>query len=309
MELVRRRRRVGLVLSGGGARGFAHIGVANMLEHAGITPEVIAGTSIGAILGALLANGYSAREVYELAYRTTWRDVLDLSLSAGLIRGEKFHAFLAEHLPADFAALKKPFAITATDIETGEEVVVMEGDLITALRASSCYPGAFEPVQLLGRSLADGGIVNNLPVNAAAFLQAGYTIASDVTTARRAEVLDYSDEHWWERFMATVRLERRSPMVHMVLRSTDIMQSILTDLQYTLHPADLRIQIAMPQFRVESFWAFEEIVKVGEEAAYKSLRSAGLLEDRPLEELSLRPPLKPAKFAIRQRSKLDSGVD
>jgi NTE family protein len=215
----------------------------------------------------------------------------------------------AEHLPADFAGLKKPFAVTATDIETGEEVVILEGDLITALRASSCYPGAFEPVQLLGRSLADGGIVNNMPVNAAAFLQAGYTVASDVTTARRAEVLDYSDEHWWERFMATVRLERRSPMVHMVLRSTDIMQSILTDLQYTLHPADLRIQIAMPQFRVESFWAFEEIVKQGEEAAYKSLRSAGLLEDKPLEELSLRPPLKPGKFAIRQRSKLDSGVD
>ncbi|CAN5556514.1 patatin-like phospholipase family protein [soil metagenome] len=316
MEVAGRKKRVGLVLSGGGARGFAHIGVISMLEHAAVDPEVIAGTSIGAIFGAFLANGCSAREIYELAYRTTWRDVFDLSLNAGLIKGEKLHAFWAEHLPADFADLKKPLAVTTTDMETGEEVVIVDGDLITALRASSCYPGAFEPVSYLGRSLADGGIVNNLPVAAGAFLNATYTVASDVTPARRAQVLGGDTHRWWERFMATVRLERRSPMVQMLLRSGDIMQSILTDIQYNLHPADLRVQVAMPHVRIESFWAFDQIVRLGEEVAYRTLEEAGLLE-APFETLTLRKdeaeaekkPPKGLGNAVRQRWKLGDRVD
>lgn len=288
MEVATRKKRVGLVLSGGGARGFAHIGVINLLEHAELEVDVLAGTSIGAIFAAMLASGYRAKDIYDLAYGTTWRTVFDLSLNAGLIKGEKLHAFLAEHLPADFADLDKPLAVTTTDIETGEEVVILEGDLITALRASSCFPGAFEPVYFMGRTLADGGIVNNLPVAAGAFLNANFTIASDVTSPRRAQVFEDDKHRWWERFMATVRFERRNPMAQMLLRSGDIMQSILTDIQYNLHPADLRVQAAMPHIRVESFWAFEEIVRLGEEAAYKTLTGAGLLAGLALEDISLR---------------------
>lgn len=317
MEVANREKRVGLVLSGGGARGFAHIGVISMLEHAGLEVDVIAGTSIGAIFGALLANGCTARNIYDLAYRTTWRDIFDLSLNAGLIKGEKLHGFLAEHLPADFADLKKPLAITTTDLETGEEVVFLEGDLITAVRASACYPGAFEPVSYRGRSLADGGIVNNLPVAAGAFLNASYTVASDVTPARRAQVLGDDHHRWWERFMATVKLERRSPIVQMLLRSGDIMQSILTDIQYNLHPADLRIQVPMPHVRIESFWAFNEIVRLGEEVAYRTLKSEGLLGDVAFSELTLRQgdaELEKTSFsglssALRQRFKWGDGVD
>ncbi len=279
MEVARREKRVGLILSGGGARGFAHIGVLRVLEHTDTNIDVIAGTSMGAILGALYANGYNAEEIYKLSQAISWRDVLDFSMQYGLIKGEKLHQLLAAHLPADFKDLQKPLAVATTDIESGEEVFITEGDLISALRASSCYPGMFEPLQFRGRTLADGGIVNNLPVEAVAFLDATYTIASDTTPPRRAAFVDPNDEgNWWERFMATVRFERRSPMAQMLMRSSDIMQSILTDMQYTLHPADIRIRHIMPHIRVESFWSFEEIVAIGERTAIHTFQDFGLLE-------------------------------
>ncbi len=275
-------RKVGLILSGGGARGFAHIGLLRVLERADIQVDVVAGTSIGAILGALYASGYSADEIYKLAKAVSWRHLLDFSMQAGLLKGEKLHDLLATHLPADFSELKKPLAIATTDVETGDEVFILEGDLVRAVRASSCYPGAFEPVNFNGRMLADGGIVNNLPVNAVAFLGATYAIASDATAPRRAAFSDPFDENWWGRMMATIKLERRSLMAQMVLRSTDIMQSILTDIQYNMHPADLRVQHAMPHVRVESFWAFDEIVALGEWEAMRAFTQAGLLSQEAI---------------------------
>ncbi len=277
MERVETKKQVGLILSGGGARGFAHIGVLKMLERTDIQIDVVAGTSMGAILGAFHAAGYKADSIHKIAKDLSWRDVLDLSLNSGFIKGDRLHRFLAEYLPRNFKDLKKPLAVTTTDIETGEEVVIMEGDLITALRASSCYPGAFEPVQFRGRTLADGGIVNNLPVEALSFLHATYTIASDCTPPRRASFVDPNEEgNWWERFVATVRLERRNPMAQMVLRSSDVMQSILTEMQYCLHPADIRIKHIMPKIRLESFWSFETIVALGEQASLETLGAAGI---------------------------------
>ncbi len=270
-------QRLGLILSGGGARGFAHIGVIRVLERLGVKVDVIAGSSMGAIIGAFYANGYSADDCYEIARKTSWRDVFDLSLQAGLIKGEKLHALLAEYLPARFEELKLPLAVATTDIETGEEVFLLEGDLITAIRASSCFPGAFEPVKHLGRTLADGGIVNNLPVDAVSLLNANFTIASDVTSPRRAEFKDGKEQgKWWERVLATLKLERRNPMAQMLLRSTDIMQSILTDIKYSLHPANVRVRCLMPHILVESFWDLDEIVALGEEAAEATFKAADL---------------------------------
>lgn len=272
-------QRIGLVLSGGGARGFAHIGVLRVLERHGVVPDVISGTSMGAVLGALYASGYRADELFELAEDLSWRDLIDVSLSAGLIKGEKLRAFLQRHLPETFDSLEIPLAVTTTDMETGEQVVFLDGDLVPAVRASACYPGAFEPVSFQGRTLADGGIVNNLPVEAVAILQATFTIASDATPPRRTGYVSPSEEGaWWERMVATVRLERRNPMVQMVLRSSDIMQALLTDIQYTLHPADLRIRLAMPEIHVESFRDFRSIVRHGEEAASRALQRPENLE-------------------------------
>ena len=287
------QRRVGLILSGGAARGFAHIGLLRVLEKAGIEADVLAGTSMGAVLGAFYANGYSAEEIYEIARDVSWRDIVDFSFGNGLFKGAKLHAFLASHLPATFAELKKPLVISTTDIETGEEVFIFRGDLITAIRASSCFPGAFEPVVFNGRTLADGGIVNNIPVNAAAFLHADFTIAGDATMARRASLAGTSEAGgWWERVVSRFRLERRNPMAQMMLRATDITGSILTELQYNLHPADLRVQYSMPHLNIEAFWAFEEIVAIGEWSTLYVFVEAGLLPQSALDEAETPEPVR-----------------
>jgi NTE family protein len=247
-----------------------------VLEKAGAKFDVIAGTSMGSIVGALYAAGLNADQIYEITATTTWRDVVDLSLRTGLMKGDRLHELLAEHLPATFEELPVPLAIISTDIESGEEVVHTEGDLITAVRASASFPGAFEPVHMEGRALADGGIVNNLPVSAALLLGANRTIASDVTPPRQSV---YSSEEtrasWWERMVATVKLERRTPMVQMLFRATDIQQSILVDIRASIHPADLRIRIEMPQYRIESFGDFAQIVTEGEQVAERALAAVG----------------------------------
>ena len=264
---------VGMVLSGGGARGFAHIGTLRAMERRDLRVEVWAGTSIGAIIAALSAAGYRADDLLELARSVSWRDVFDLSLRAGMIKGEKLHALLAEHLPADFEDLGQRLAVTCTDIESGEEIVLTSGDLVKAVRASSCFPGAFEPVTHLGRTLADGGICNNLPVDALATLNADVTVASDVTPPRRAAYHAPANDlrPWWERVVATVTLEQRTPMAAVTLRATDIMMRLLTDSQYVHHPADLRIAHELPTVRVESFWELEAVVAAGEAEAERVL--------------------------------------
>jgi NTE family protein len=298
MEVATRQRRVGLVLSGGGARGFAHIGTLRVLERHGVQVDAVAGTSMGAILGAFYAAGYQTDAIFDIASSLSWRDVVDVSFQFGFLKGQKLHGFLSEYLPRDFRALDLPLAVTTTDIESGEQVIITDGDLITALRASSCYPGAFEPVQFRGRTLADGGIVNNLPVEALSHLDVTFSIASDATPPRRSP---FSQPHemgnWWERMIATVRLERRNPMVQMLLRSSDVMQSILTGMQHSLHPADVYVRHEMPHIRLESFWALPEIVALGEEAAERMVTLSGLLES---------PFVRPGQ---RNQPKLPGGVD
>jgi NTE family protein len=276
------RRRIGLVMSGGGARGFAHIGLLRVLERHGIELDVVAGTSMGAIVGALYAHGYRADDLHELAASVSWRDVIDLSLQAGLLKGEKLRQLLATYLPATFEELSKPLAVTCTDLENGEELTFSSGDLITVVRASACFPGAFEPIEHEGRTLADGGICNNLPVDALALMRAELTIASDVTAPRRAGFLhaDADKSSWWSRMVATVTLERRTPLATVTLRSTDIMMRLLTDTRYVHHPADLRIQHELAEVRLESFWNLDAIVAQGEANAEASFRAHPELLER-----------------------------
>ncbi len=246
------------------------------MERRGARYDVIAGTSMGAIIGALYAAGHGPDEIQEIAESVSWRDVVDLSLRTGLMKGDRLHELLEAHLPATFEELQVPLAVISTDIESGEEVVHTEGDLITAVRASAGFPGAFEPVYMDGRTLGDGGIVNNLPVSAALLLGANRTIASDVTPPRQA--LYRNDENkgnWWERWVATVKLERRTPMVQMLFRATDIQQAMMVDIRAAIHPADLRIRMEMPQYRIESFSEFEAIVAEGEKAAERTLEAVG----------------------------------
>ena len=159
---------VGLALSGGAARAIAHAGVLEVLAGEGIPVRAVAGTSAGAIVGALFAAGVPPGEIRRLALETRWTDFFAARLPrAGLLPGEGLERFLARQIPArTFADLRLPFVAVATDLATGERVDIVEGDVARAVLASCSVPILFEPVALGGRLLVDGGISSQLPVRA-----------------------------------------------------------------------------------------------------------------------------------------------
>ncbi|HUL59731.1 MAG TPA: patatin-like phospholipase family protein [Anaeromyxobacteraceae bacterium] len=181
------RPRVALVLGGGAARGFAHVGVLHVLEDAGIPVDLIVGTSAGSLVGALYADGYGAPELERLS-RDLDRDAFfDFSLApalfgTGLARGARLERWVRDHLRSQrIEELAIPYAAVATDLDDGSVVVLDRGEVATAVRASSAVPGVFEPVQLGQRLLVDGGVVANLPVKVARARGADVVIAVDVT--------------------------------------------------------------------------------------------------------------------------------
>ncbi len=166
------KAKVGIVMSGGGALGFAHIGVLQALEDNGIYPTVVAGTSMGALVGALYANGMRPMEIFEMVRREQLDKLssfIDLSFSnsknMGLSSHEHTRSILEKYLPHDsFDELKMPFYLCATNVSDGRMVIKGEGDtLIAYLMGSSSIPGVFEPVEINGKLHIDGGVYNNLP--------------------------------------------------------------------------------------------------------------------------------------------------
>ncbi len=158
--------KIGIVLSGGGTRGVAHIGVLQALREHGIEPECIAGTSAGALVGALYAAGYSAEEMLEFFARKRPFAVSKFSLAKpGLVDTHKVWDDFHEYFPDDrFEALQRKLFVTATDIVNARQEIVTSGPLVAALLASSAIPMVFTPIQIEGRWFADGGIINNFPI-------------------------------------------------------------------------------------------------------------------------------------------------
>ncbi len=211
------RPRVGLVLSGGGARGMAHIGVLRRLEELRIPIDAIAGTSMGAVIGGLYASGLDAARIEAVMTSVDWQDAVrdrppradltfrrkaedqnflvrfplglrggDFKLPKGLIQGQKLTQLLRQlTLPvadiATFDDLPIPFRAVATDLETGEPVILDRGDLTRAMRASLSAPGVFAPVEQEGRLLVDGGLVDNLPIDVVRAMDVDVVIAVDVS--------------------------------------------------------------------------------------------------------------------------------
>ncbi len=164
--------KVGLALGSGGAKGLAHIGVIKILEKHNIPIDFIAGSSIGAMVGGFYASGLTVEEMEEIAISTDWRRVLsvlsDPSLKKGLIRGEKTRAFMERYVRGKkIEDCPIPFAAVATDLATGEIVVLREGSVASAIRASVSIPLAYAPIEMGGRTLADGGLSAPVPVDAA----------------------------------------------------------------------------------------------------------------------------------------------
>jgi len=191
--MVEKQRKIGLALGSGAARGMAHIGVLKVLEKTGIRIDAIAGTSIGAFIGALYAAGVTVDQMEEVACDVDWRQLaklLDPTLpTSGLIDGRKVAQFMAEMLPVKtFEELKIPLAVVTTDVETGEMLTIKKGNLLQALQAAIAFPGIFTPVRFGERFLVDGGLCNPVPVDVARELGADYVIGVCAIPAVRKAV-------------------------------------------------------------------------------------------------------------------------
>jgi NTE family protein len=178
--------KIGLALGAGCARGWAHIGVLRALNEAGIYPDIVVGTSIGAVVGGCYAAGELAA-VQRFALELTRRKVLgflDFNFSgSGLITGQRLSGVIEEHLgQATIEGLPKRFVAVATEIGTGNEVWLARGRIVEAMRASYAMPGIFRPVAIDGRWLFDGALVNPIPVSVCRALGARYVIAVNVNT-------------------------------------------------------------------------------------------------------------------------------
>jgi NTE family protein len=181
-----RRKKIGLALGGGAARGIAHIGIIDVLRKEGIPIDMIAGTSAGAIVGALYASCLDCDTVKKHALNTDWRKLtplIDPSFKmSGFIKGSKIKNLLAKYIggDTDFKDLKIPFACVATDIDTGEEVVINRGSVPEALRATISVPGIFTVVKQDERYLVDGGLTTPVPVEVVRRMGADFVIAVNV---------------------------------------------------------------------------------------------------------------------------------
>ncbi len=166
-ELNTERYKLGLALSGGGAKGFAHIGVFKLLEECSLMPDVIVGTSAGALMGVLFADGYSADELKVLFTGREFSEFAQLQLpKSGLFDSTRFSDFLRSHLRAKtFEELKIPMKVVATDLDHGESHVFSSGPLVEAVTASCSIPIIFSPVVIGGVHYVDGGLFQNFPVS------------------------------------------------------------------------------------------------------------------------------------------------
>jgi NTE family protein len=160
--------KVGIVLSGGGARGISHLGVLKALEEFNVTFDYISGTSVGALIGAFYAQGYSPEEILnDIITSRFYRSVRPAWRWTGLLSLESLRDVLLKYIPHnDFGSLKIPLVVAATDISHGKTEYFSSGELIPRLLASCCVPAVFSPVQLNGALFVDGGIMDNLPAKA-----------------------------------------------------------------------------------------------------------------------------------------------
>ncbi len=276
------RPKVGLVLSGGAARGLAHIGVLKALEEQGIKIDAIAGTSMGAVVGGLYASGYKIDELEKLALSIDWqaalsdappredvpfrrkqddrdflvkqklsfRDDGSLGLPLGVIQGQNL-ALLLESLLAhtsdtrDFDKLPIPFRAVATDIANGEKVVFRKGHLPQVIRASMSIPAVFAPVELNGRLLVDGGMTDNIPLDVAREMGVDVAIVVDIGTPLR------------NRKQLTTVVDVLNQSITLMTRSNSEEQLA------ALKPSDVLIQPALAAFGVTDFGKAQEMIDAG----------------------------------------------
>jgi len=332
-SIEHKRPRIGLVLSGGGARGLAHVGVIQILEEMKIPIDYVAGTSMGAIVGAFYASGISPAEMEKMVVSMEWneafmdkpppselpfrrkKDAADFlinfdlgfrdgkfTIPKGLLQGQNLNLMLKSMLIHnegidDFDQLNIPFRAVATDIETGNPVILSKGDLVRAIRASMSIPAMFAPVEIDGKMLVDGGVANNLPVDVIRRMGADIVIAVDIST------------NLSKRDQLTTSIEITSQLTSiMVQRNTAYQIS-------TLRECDVLIQPNLGDITTGEFFRAGEAVIVGRKKAESMKETLARLSDEkafPAFLLTHRkkdlPPLDIDEVKVANNTSLPTGI-
>ncbi len=265
------RKTLALVLSGGGARGLAHLGVVQVLQEAGVPVDVVVGTSMGGLVGAAFAAGMSFEGMvavaHEFARRHNFLGFADPPGRWALFRGQRLVRWLTAQIGAQtFAELARPLVVVAADLNTGEEVHLSEGPLAPALQATMAIPGLLDPVPYGERLLVDGGVLNVLPTDVARAWGAERIVAVYTSPPERMEA--------W-RTLLTVPLFPKGlrRWVVNVARSADLLIARQVTLQLQVAPADVLIRPTLPAgiTMLTGFEQVEALVEAGRQAAQAAL--------------------------------------
>ena len=285
--------RIGLALGSGSARGWSHIGVIRVLEQAGISPDIVCGTSMGALVGAAYAAGELDR-LETWVKSLTWQAVvglLDIKIGGGLIAGSKLLSFFRAHFEdPGIAQLPKAYAAVATELATGREVWLRDGSVIDAVRASIAFPGLFTPAELGGRLLVDGALVNPVPVSLCRAMGADIVIAVDLNgdlmgRPFRAPVKSDAPSATALGTIASItaklslRRVKRGPktsvdmpsMLDVVTTSLSIMQVRLTRSRLAGEPADVMIRPRLSDIAIMDYHRAAPAIVAGQRAAAQVL--------------------------------------
>jgi NTE family protein len=282
-------KELGLALSGGGARGLAHVGVLRALEEKGYRANAIAGCSMGAILGALIAAGWNSQRIRELAEGLKWRELMESGEHGALFGSGRIGKLLGQNLPERFEDLEIPLQVVAVDCQRGESVIFSRGELVPALLASSALPGILTPIQHEGRWLLDGGMLNNLPVDIIRTMTHRPVVAVDTGTPPSRKLDFDQPEGLWERWTSNLPsikfdknlgfyTDQRGMTVELFLKSFDIPMGMITRLRLAANPPDLLLKPPLPDdFGIEDFQRMEEAIGLGYDEAVAAL-AEGTLE-------------------------------
>ena len=286
--------KIGLALGSGVGRGWAHIGVLKGLEAAGIEIDVVAGTSIGALVaGVHLAGHLDALETWARSLnRMRIMRYLDLSLqSGGMIGGRRLGRILNENLgDLQIEQLPKPFIIVATELATGHEIWLRQGHLVEALRASYALPGIFPPVELDGRPLVDGALVNPVPVSVCRAMGARLVIAvnlnADMLGAERAQNGGGQSSHGKDKpgenggekggagmLESLFRRDSNPSMFNVMASALNILQDRLSRSRLAGDPPDVTIAPKVGHIGLLDFDQAAELIEIGEQAVQSALPS------------------------------------
>jgi len=253
-----KRPKTGLALSGGSARGLAHIGVLKAIEEKEIKIDFVAGTSIGALVGALYASGLNAKEIEKLALKMDLKRVLllfaSIPSSTGLISGRNIEKYLIKLLGnIQFHELKIPFVALATDIKTGKVVVLNEGPVVKAVRASIAIPGIFSPIELGNHLLVDGGVTMPLPIRIVKKMGAERVIAVNVIP----HSLPKEDKEW--------------TVINIIMQTLLLLENILIETEIKNEKPTYLIEPKVDFIGVFDFHKGKEAIEAGYKAAMSVL--------------------------------------